>query len=74
MWGRMTVINKCSFTINMKTVAKPAWLDAGTGISLLSAQKWGTIPSLYAVIALHLRVEKSSLFKKLENFQHFYQK
>lgn len=58
----------------MKTVAKPAWLDAGTRISLLSTQKWGALPSLYAVIALHLKVEKSSLFKKLVNFQHFYQK
>lgn len=27
----------------MKTVAKPAWLDARTGISLFSAQKWGVL-------------------------------
>lgn len=58
----------------MKIVAKPAWLDAGTGISLLSTQKWGAIPNPYAVIALYMRVEKLSLFKKLENFQYFYQK
>lgn len=58
----------------MKTVAKPAWLDAGTGISLLSTQKRGALPSLHAVFASHLRMEKLSLFKKLEHFQHFYQK
>lgn len=32
----------------MKTVAKPAWLDARTGISLFSAQKWGVLPGLNA--------------------------
>lgn len=57
----------------MKIVTKPAWLDAGTGISL-STQKWGTIPNLYAVIAWHLRVEKLSLFKKLRELATFLSK
>lgn len=32
----------------MKTVAIPAWLDARTGISLFSTQKWGVLPGLNA--------------------------
>lgn len=31
----------------MKTIAKPAWLDAGTGISFFSTQKLGVLLGLY---------------------------
>lgn len=59
----------------MKTVARPAWLDAGTGMSLLSTQKWEAVPSLspvcVPVITLLWRMEELGLFKKLENFQQF---
>lgn len=32
----------------MKTIAKLAWLDAGTGISFFSIQKLGVLLGLYA--------------------------
>lgn len=32
----------------METIAKPGWLDAGTGISFFSTQKLGVLLGLYA--------------------------